>query len=876
MSNLVIRFCKGCAVAGASLVFLPALALESYIPAEGLQFHLDAADVTSLTVDESTARISEWRSDAGTIKFTGWSYQQPHYVKDAFGAGLNGVLFGYEDDLTSEIATDGSRYQFVSSSSATTNRTVVYVMKTLKSVSCMEYFGPVGVDYGLRLNGTGGSHYRDGFNVDGWGYVNGYNWLTPAGGADYPTAGSAACFDTQVCVDVRPDAATDIELKRLNPGVSPAVFSTGTVFKVGIGWYDGIGGATYGKRFYRGYFGEVLAYNRRLSDNERNYLTAKLIEKWRPEDICRWIGGEQGVWNEPGNWQDKKVPTTTSTVILSGLNLTLSDSPVAGILVLENSHLTLADGATMSVGAVCGPSGDTSSIVLSGKLVMDVAEGKSVGLCGRLTGVGPVIKTGKGTLSFGNDDVLNGQAVELVAGTLDLNATQQTFGGITTSYGTIVNSLGAEATMVFAPGAGEKVSLGGAVHGNVRIVKNGAGSLSVSAFQENAGATVLNGGTLVADNAYLTPDLLADVSIHADASRPDTIVEEDGFVKDWMDASGRILRTYPVKFTQGTAGSRPYYDATLAGGRGGVVFGEDSEGNVHKSSLNGSPSVSNVTVFIVCTPASVQRTLEVTSGGLPGVFGCQASDNGIRMTGSNGAWKWEGGNGLFTGYASDGQCGQTYLDGKLVMDGKQGITTNVAAKLDQPQLLTAVVAPEKLSQTAARWTAYFGPCIGQYYTTYPRFWTGAIHEIIVFGRYLSTDEFNAVSAGLMKKWGIVPDAACPVENSLSAQSKLVVKGDATLDLSSAPQTAIPEVEFVAKVEGVYPLLTTFGSWTLTDAALALADESGAKPAAQKLVVNSDAGLVGPFKSVTMPQETAVKWSPRFVKVGEAGLMLLLK
>ena len=74
---------------------------------------------------------------------------------------------------------------------------------------------------------------------------------------------------------------------------------------------------------------------------------------------------------------------------------------------------------------------------------------------------------------------------------------------------------------------------------------------------------------------------------------------------------------------------------------------------------------------------------------MPGVFGAGATDNGIRMTGSNGAWKWEGGNSLFTGYASDGQCGQTYLDGKLIMDGKQGITTNVAAKLDQPQLLTA-------------------------------------------------------------------------------------------------------------------------------------------------------------------------------------------
>ena len=841
-------------IAGVSCVLAmaasTAFAIDGFIPTEGLQFHLDAGNAGSLAYDAGTLQVASWQSDSGDGRIfnansAGTESLRPHYVADAFGAGRPGVLFGYKDDGSTLIAEDGTCKQYVSTSVASTNRTLVYVVKTLASVSCMEIVGPWGVDCGIRLNNTSGSHYNDGFNSGGWGYVNGFNWLVPSGGSPYPSSGDPACFDTQVCIDVRPDDATDIDLVKISSGV----FSAGTVFKVGVGWYDAIGGTTYNKRFYRGYVGEVFSYNRRLDGEERDLLTARLMQKWCPEKVCWWVGGSTGDWANSANWKYGVVPTATSVACITNQTLAVTGCVSAGILLLDDSHLVMSEGSELGSVSIC--KSGASSISFSGVVRFDVAAGATSYVQVPLTGATSLLKTGKGMLTFAGDDILQGLPVTCKDGAIDLNGTRQTFTSVLADYSYVTNTAARNGTMVLSAAAGTTNDVEAAIWGGIDIEKTGAGATRLPSLSSISGKLVLSGGTVIEGPAFVPADLLPGIGLHLDASRPETLTtNSEGYVSQWNDAGARVIRNYD-QYAKSDTEKQPYYDASAANGMGGVIFGQTSDSaTARESSLTARLSISNVTVFIVETMFPNQRCGEITrgqKGSLPGIFGNGASDNGIRFTGSNdNGWKIEGTKSLFVGYSADGDSGQIYQNGLKVIDGTKGLTENVSTVTGVPTLVTAVVHPEKLSipYTTARYTDYFTPSIGQYYTTYPRFWTGAIHEVIVFQRYLTARELSAVQSGLMKKWGVQPDAVMTVTNAFAA-SELEVKADSSLDVSASPASAPERISLAAYPSSAYPILSLLGGWDLTSTVLNLAD-GGQNP--QKLVV-SDGLIVGPLAGV---------------------------
>lgn len=191
-----------------------------------------------------------------------------------------------------------------------------------------------------------------------------------------------------------------------------------------------------------------------------------------------------------------------------------------GSLSLGSHTLSIARGSVVTSGTAGVRFGATT---LTGSPTLSVASGAALTL-GAFDDGGvarTLVKSGAGTLTLGNaaTRIVDGTAVELQAGTLQLNhanglgslamvtlspgatlalgtGSSPTLGALQGTGGTV--TLGSNTLTIGHADSNRSSSFGGVISGNGGLAKAGSGTLTLAGNNTYAGGTVVHGGTLVA------------------------------------------------------------------------------------------------------------------------------------------------------------------------------------------------------------------------------------------------------------------------------------------------------------------------------------------------------------------------------------------
>lgn len=831
-----------CAVLAAPAVF----AAEISPPTDGLVYQLDAADFATMITNEY-GQVTNWfnkinrnerfYSYESVTASDGVTYPSaPWYNPDAFG-GRGGVEFGYPpgvkgDDCTAETFAKRICTRLHSSGSVS-NKTIVLVLKpNYYNTSAMLRF------YGQKNTGTGivVTHSFGRWLFDSDRYFNG-RVFSSRDWAQYSPK------DTSVDWVCYPESGTyTIPAQMRAPFVLVQVRS----------WFNTVA-STIGNHYQlepnscmRGVMGEMLVYNRELTYAEAMQVTDYLQEKWLGHGVAVWQGpsrGTVGYWDEPANWKGGRVPEETDHVLIRDATVSVSGRALADSLLLDDVELKLEPGADLVVSNIAAVSAydlemngakltllsksrsrsqKTIALVpeggearLSGTNTIVTSRGMHVSLA-RTTVGGKLTKTGPATLFCTDDGQLDGAAVCLVAGELDLNGTTQKLHSAT-GQGAIVNSA-ADDALLSIEATGE-AALEPAVGNGIDVVLAG-GDITLSAMQPYTNATVLSAGA-VSVATDVTPHSFSGLTLHLDASDASNV---------HTDALGRVEKWYSkAKVCQGgcppqtqrfegycSVSTRfdwtdtatfsgplhwPLYRAGSQSERPAVVFGRTPEGEFSNTHLVGEIPYSNQTVIAV---VQVFDDTHWNYGSLYGVL-YGTGDTAIRLNNySKTHWL------LFKDIARARINGNTVYDTSLESPGS--VKTDDYGGKSEPQMLVF------------EWKTPFIEriCIGRTSNgSYNRCLEGAVHEVIAYDRRLSDNELKALETSLMKKWNITTGAAKhTVSDTLPVDSPLTVTGDASLGFGGRDQT-IASLTFDAGEGSRHPTLTIDGPLdiSLTDLTL---------------------------------------------------------
>jgi autotransporter-associated beta strand protein len=286
--------------------------------------------------------------------------------------------------------------------------------------------------------------------------------------------------------------------------------------------------------------------------------------------------------------------------------------------------------------------------------------------------------------------------------------------------------------------------------GSGGLIKQGAGTLTISSVNTYSGSTVVDGGTLkLADTGPV-----AGACYWLDASSTAIVKDAAGKVSAWNDVSGNGRN-----FTQTTASNQPTYSADgLAAGKPSIHF---DGGTIN---LKYAAGTSPQTVFIVNKPDAT------AFGGLSGIWGNDnPGDKGIRGASAT-SWQTAGDGNDFI----NGTGGAIYINGSTVAGGSFG--TAGAAHLME--------ATRGANHTAA----YNDTDLGGYYGG--RYYKGDISEVLVYDTVLSAADRAAVENYLMYKWfGTGSNSA--ISDVIPDTSPVALAATAKFDLNSHVETVGP-------------------------------------------------------------------------------------
>jgi autotransporter-associated beta strand protein len=285
------------AYSGATRVEGGTLRVGAYtLPEAGLTYRLDATDAAALTLSDGF--VAAWADSSGK----GFSFvsttpeQRPTYVAD----GINGKpAVRFSDTARNRIYTTKSG----------TYRTVFIVCRMTSHMNLAGIWGQSGADKGIRAKSlTSWQHTTNGGNANdftdqGQMFINGVQGTTFAQGA---------------------------------PHILTAVSSSNQTWPTALGDYWG--NAT-NVRYFRGFIGEVLVYDRALDDATRQEVEAYLTAKWFT-----------------GRGQTLATPFTvaeSATLSLAAQDVTLASLAGGGRLAPDGGTVWLPDYAAFT-GTVVG------------------------------------------------------------------------------------------------------------------------------------------------------------------------------------------------------------------------------------------------------------------------------------------------------------------------------------------------------------------------------------------------------------------------------------------------------------------------------------------------------------------------------------------
>ena len=341
---------------GATTVLGGVLKLGNGPPVtSGLSYRLDAMQTSSLSLSGSNVAAWADASGNGVIFSQGDAGQQPEYELASAINGLPAIRF-----------SDFARNRLVANQVKTV-QSVFIACRMTSAVGAAGIWGCAGADLGIRA-------------------LDSTTWLPTS------TSGNDCDFTWQGQMYINGVAGWTVGYQQ--PHILTAVAASSRSWQTVVGDYWG--SETYNTRYFRGEIGEVLVYDRVLSDSERQSVEAYLSHKWLGTPVPNVL------------------PATTALTVGSGASFDLNGiDQTVGSLSGEGAVLNNAvRGCTLSVG------GDNTSTVFSGAILGSITLAK-VGL-GTLTLYGTNSYSGKtvvqsGVLKLGGWPITSGLSYRLDA-----------------------------------------------------------------------------------------------------------------------------------------------------------------------------------------------------------------------------------------------------------------------------------------------------------------------------------------------------------------------------------------------------------------------------------------------------------------------------
>ena len=453
-----------------------------------------------------------------------------------------------------------------------------------------------------------------------------------------------------------------------------------------------------------------------------------------------------------------------------------------GALIVRKGGVTLSGGLTLAADAkiASGARGGQKPVVFSapivgpGKLTVSgmspfrfAAANTYAG--GTVIVNGTVEVTDAGTLGSGPVEVCAGGVLRFV------NASAKTIDNVITGDGRIEMN-GAAVTLRAADGFAGDIAGNVSGFGDDGYVKSGEGTVAFTNALFYTGATTVEAGTLRLGQVPLgVPAASESIAFHLDASKGDTIAEEDGAVVSWADADGR-----DIAFTSAVANG-PSRVTDALNGMDALYFNGESGRRLVANAA--TPELRTV-FFVNCVTNDTRPS--GTSWSNMGIIGELDKDNGLRFKADKDKTKAEG-------ILADSM----FLDGVLRIDGVSSM--NVATTYDWMAIPNNKFVITEAEVAIPVQNATFA--IGDYKNGNSYF--GDIAEVIAYDRWLTDEERIATERYLQNKWGLKAVAANDVfTNVLPVATALTVAEGATLDLAGGYQE-------VASLSGVGTIANSF-------------------------------------------------------------------
>jgi autotransporter-associated beta strand protein len=239
-------------------------------------------------------------------------------------------------------------------------------------------------------------------------------------------------------------------------------------------------------------------------------VTPVLLEGiWNKAGGGNWSDGDPGATG--GNWTNYK-PTVAGDVAFFGSAITspaiiaVDSAHSVGYLRFDNTNavtigaagsnnLTLDNGASAAVVIVnSGSHIIAENVLLKSSMSVAPASGATLTVSGNLSGAGGVQLTDAGTLVLSGVNSYAGTTT-VTAGTLEIGGAGQLGGG--TYSGDI--AIGAGATFKYNSSANQTLQTG-VISGDGSLIKDGAGTLTLSGANTYGGGTTISTGKVIASN----------------------------------------------------------------------------------------------------------------------------------------------------------------------------------------------------------------------------------------------------------------------------------------------------------------------------------------------------------------------------------------
>ena len=269
-----------------------------------------------------------------------------------------------------------------------------------------------------------------------------------------------------------------------------------------------------------------------------------------------WNVNADGAWGTGGNWTGGVAPDAPGafanfggggTPITAPRTVSLNGSRTAGAVSFNSAQsFTIAqgsggslvldnNGATAQVTDALGSHTISAPVSLTafGAAVNVVGASDTLSITGALSGSGNISKSGAGvlllggnntgytgattvsggTVQLGHADALANSAINLTGGNLGFSSGVGTFNTLTSLAGSVALTDVAAGPVSLAIGAAnDTANFTATLSGAGTLVKNGSGSIGLTANNTNTGGAIVNNGTLaIAPNAGLSgPTVLAN------------------------------------------------------------------------------------------------------------------------------------------------------------------------------------------------------------------------------------------------------------------------------------------------------------------------------------------------------------------------------